>query len=412
MRRVVRLSAWRPGGFGHLLIAMLPSWLSWSASLAVVGWLAFAATKAPGIVGLVFAVRLAPLVLLGVPVGTLSDRFGRIRILQTSNLASAAMFVTLVVLVARMTPSIAVLLSVSIGLGLADAGRMVCGNNLVFEFAGELGPTRAFALSNFVAAIGQVAGGAIAGVVLSTAGPAFAAGIVAAGNAATALLLIGIRDRHRSGPVEFPSFAAGLRDGLALLQRVPTVGLLIAVALVVEMFAFSCVTLDPVFAGQVFLVGPAGLGLIIAARSVGRLAGSGALAIVRPRRSVGRTLSLAVLGFGLALAAYSQAPGLVVALPLVLGAGIASVLVDALVLSALQASVDPESRGRAAGLWVLMIGLQPIGVLEVGFVAQIAGARFSQGLNGAIVLAFGVVLLATSVGRRLKEIETIRQPVA
>ena len=168
---MVRLSAWRRGAFGHLLIAMLPSWLSWSASLAVIGWLAFAATKAPGIVGLVFAVRLAPLVLLGVPVGTLSDRFGRVRILQASNLVSAAIFLGLAVLVMWMTPSIVVLLSVSIGLGLADAGRMVCGNNLVFEFAGELGPTRAFALSNFVAAIGQIAGGAIAGVALSTAGP-------------------------------------------------------------------------------------------------------------------------------------------------------------------------------------------------------------------------------------------------
>lgn len=399
----------RRAGLGYLLVAMLPSWLAWSASVAVIGWLAYAATRAPGVVGLVFALRLAPLVLLGVPVGTLSDRFGRIRILQASNVVAAAIFLWLAVLGMSMTPSIAVLLSASIGLGVADAGRMVCGNNLVFEFAGQLGPTRAFALSNFVGAIGQIAGGAIAGVALSSAGPSLAAAIVASGSAASALLLIAIGDVHKSGSVQFPSFTGALRDGLALLRRVPTVGLLIAVALVVEMFAFSCVALDPVFAGKVFLVGPVGLGLIIAGRSFGRLAGSGALAVVPPRRSVGRTLAIAVLGFGLALAAYSQAPGLVVALPLVVAAGVASVLVDALVLAALQASVDAASRGRAAGLWVLMIGLQPIGVLEVGFVAQVAGARFAQGLNGALVVAFGVLLLATSVGKRLQDIVTIGQ---
>jgi MFS family permease len=403
--------AGRLGGFGHLQLATLPSWLAWSGSLAVIGWLAFAATKAPGVVGLVFALRLAPLVVLGVPVGTLSDRFGRVRILQASNLLSAAIFFGLAVLAMSRTPSLAVLFSVSIGLGLADAGRMVCGNNLVFEFAGKLGPTTAFALSSFVGAIGQIAGGAIAGFALTSTGPTLAAAIVASASAATALLLTGITDRHISSPTEFPSFTAGLREGLALLRRVPTVGLLIAVALVVEMFAFSCVALDPVFAGQIFLAGPAGLGLIIAARSLGRLAGSGALAVVRPRRSLGRTLAVSVLGFGVALAAYSQARGLVVALPLVLGAGIAGVLVDALVLAALQASVDAGSRGRVAGLWVLMIGLQPIGVLEVGFVAQIAGARFAQGLNGAMVAAFGILLLATSVGRRLKDIVTIAKPV-
>ena len=390
---------------------MLPSWLAWSASVAVIGWLAFAATKSPGIVGLVFALRLVPLVLLGVPMGTLSDRFGRLRILQASNYVAAAIFFGLAVLAISRTPPLGVLLFVSIGLGVADAGRMVCGNNLVFELAGGLGPTKAFALSSFVGAIGQIAGGAIAGVALSSTGPSLAAAVVASGSAATALLLTGISDRHRAGPMESPSFTVALREGVALMRRVPAVGLLIAVGLVVEMFAFSCAALDPVFAAQVFLVGPAGLGLIIAARSLGRLAGSGALAVVRSRRSLGRTLTFAVLGFGLALTAYSQAPSLVVALPLVLGAGIASVLVDALILAALQASVDAASRGRAAGLWVLMIGLQPVGVLEVAFVAQIAGARFAQGLNGAMVAAFGMILLATSIGRRLKAIGTIGQPV-
>lgn len=401
----------RLGGFGHLMLATLPSSLAWSGSLAVIGWLAFAATKAPGIVGLVFALRLAPLALVGVPIGTLSDRFGRVRILQGSNLFSAVIFFGLAVLARSGAPSLAVLFSVSIALGLADAGRMVCGNNLVFELAGELGPTTAFAISNFVGAIGQIAGGAIAGFALTSTGPSLAAAVVASASAAGALLLIGIRDRHTPGSIEVSSFTAGLREGLALLRRVPTVGLLIAVALVVEMFAFSCAALDPVFAGQVFLVGPAGLGLIIAARSLGRMAGSGALAVVRPRRSLGRTLAVSVFGFGVALAAYSQARGLAVALPLVIGAGIASVLVDALILAALQTSVDAGSRGRVAGLWVLIIGLQPIGVLEVGFLAQIAGARFAQGLNGAMVAAFGILLLATSVGRRLKDIVTIEQAV-
>lgn len=403
---------WSRGGLAHLLTAMLPSWLAWSASLAVLGWLAFAATKAPGIVGLVFALRLAPLVLLGVPVGILSDRFGRVRLLQIANLLAAAIFVALAVIAVSRTPSILVLFLVSIGLGVADAGRMVSGNNLVFELAGELGPIRAFAASNFVGALGTMTGGALGGVALSSAGAPLAAAIVAVGSTATALLLFGVRDGHASRSPALVSFSGALREGLAMLRRVPTVGLLIVVALVVEMFAFSCVALDPVFAGQVFFAGPVGLGLILAARSLGRVVGAGALAVVHPHRSVGRTLVVAVLGFGVALAAYSQAPNLAVGLPLVLGAGIASVLVDALVLPALQGSVDAASRGRAAGLWVLMIGFQPIGVLEVGFVAQIAGARFAQGLNGVLVAAFGIVLLATSVGRRLKGIETIGQPVA
>ena len=387
---------------------MLPSWLAWSASIVVIGWLAFAAAGSPGFVGLVFAIRLAPLVLLGVPVGTLSDRFGRVRILRAANILAASIFCGLALLATWTTPSIAILVSFSVGLGLADAGRMVCGNNLVFELADELGPTRAFALSNFVGAIGQIAGGAIAGLAITVGGPGLAAGVVAAGSAVSALLLVGIKDRHTPGAAVLPPFMAALRDGLGLLRSVPTVGLMIAVAMVVEMFAFSCVALDPVFAGKIFMVGAAGLGTITAARSFGRLAGSGALAVIRPGRSVGRVLAVAVLAFGVAIAAYSQAPGLRVALPLVVAAGAAGVLVDALVLATLQASVDSQSRGRAAGLWVLMIGFQPVGVLEVALVAEVTGARVAQGLNGALVVVFGVLLLTTAVGARLRNIESVR----
>lgn len=398
--------AWLRGGLGRVLAAMLPSWFAWAGSVAVLGWLAFAATGAPGAVGLIFAVRLAPLVVVGLPVGTLADRFGRVRLLQISNLFSAATMFGLALLAISHTPGMYLLLGVAILLGLADAGRLVCGNNLVFEFAGELGPIRAFAASNFAGAIGQIAGGAIAGLAISAMGPAFAAAIVGAGSAASSLLLFGIKDRHSLPPSELTSFPRAVRDGVALLRRIPTVGLLIAVALVVEMFAFSSPALDPVFAGQVFLVGPTGLGLILAARGLGRMVGSAGLAAMRPRRLLGRTLTIAVIGFGLALAAYAAAPSMLVALPLVMGAGIASVLVDALVLASLQASVEAASRGRAAGLWVLMIGFQPIGVLEVGLVAQVAGARFAQGLNAALVIAFGLLLLATALGRRLQNVET------
>lgn len=221
--------------------------------------------------------------------------------------------------------------------------------------------------------------------------------------------MIGTSDLPVSRPEAPPSFAAAVGAGISMLRRVPTVGVLIGVALAVELFAFSCVALDPVFAGKVFLAGPAGLGLILAARAIGRLTGSGILALAPHRRSLGRVLARAVLGFGLALIAYALAPRLLIAAPIVLGVGIASVVVDALLLTALQAGVEAGSRGCVAGLWVVIVGLQPIGVLEVGLVAQVAGARFAQVLNGMIVAAFGLLLLGTALGRRIRDIETVSQ---
>src|SRR5579872_3754352 len=397
----------RRGGLLHALVALLPAWFAWAGSVAVIGWLVFLATKSPSVVGVAFAVRMAPLVLAGLPIGTLSDRLGRILVLKVANLGIAAIFGSLAVLAITGHLAVALLIVAAAVLGLFDAGRMVCGNNLVFELSGELGPTRAIAASNFGGAIGQIVGSAAAGAALSSAGPATACALVAAASLVSATLLFGLPEPAISTHERGAPFAAAVREGLALLHRVPAVGLLIAAACVVEMFAFSCMALDPTFAGQVFMAGPSGLGWILASRALGRLVGASALVLFPARRTVGRALVLSVIGFGLALFIYALAPALLLALPFIFIVGITGLVIDALVLAAVQAGVHPTVRGRAAGLWVLMIGLQPIGVLEVGAVAQLAGARWAQGINASIVFVFGMALLFTAFGRRISDMETV-----
>ena len=402
----------RRGGLLHALVALLPAWFAWAGSVAVIGWLVFVATRSPAVVGVAFAVRMAPLVLAGLPIGTLSDRLGRILVLQIANLGAAAIFACLGLLAASGLLRVEFVIVAGAALGFFDAGRMVCGNNLMFELAGDLGPTKAIAASNFAGAIGQIAGSAAAGAALNFAGAPTACAAVAAGSMASAALLFGLPDdanaRHERGT----PFAAAVRAGLALLHRVPVVGLLIAAACVVEMFAFSCMALDPSFAGQVFMAGPVGLGLLLASRALGRLVGAAGLVLLPARRAVGRALALSVIGFGLALLIYAVAPVLALALPFIFIVGVTSLVIDALVLTAVQAGVHATVRGRAAGLWVLMIGLQPIGVLEVGLVAQLAGVRWAQGVNSSIVILFGMAMLFTALGRRISYMETVSSSVS
>jgi hypothetical protein len=187
------------------------------------------------------------------------------------------------------------------------------------------------------------------------------------------------------------------------------IGLLIAIALVVEVFAFSGMALDPVFAGAVFAVGPLGLGAILTARAVGRISGAGVLALVGPRAEIGRWLAAAVALFGAGLVGFALAPAFDAALALVWVAGVAGVVVDVLEQTALQAGVSAASRGRATGLWVLTVGVGPLGVLEVGVVAQLLGARLAQASNGLLVAIFGLLLLG-KLGRRVRSIATASPP--
>lgn len=81
------------------------------------------------------------------------------------------------------------------------------------------------------------------------------------------------------------------------------------------------------------------------------------------------------------------------------GAGAAAAILDVAEQTGIQASVDPGVRGRAAGLWVLAVGLGPLGVLEVGGLAEVVGPRATEGVNGGVVALFGLLLVATLIRR-------------
>ena len=357
--------------------------------------------------GLALVMRIIPLGLAGVPAGALSDRVGPLRLLGAGNAIGAITSLVLACAALTTVPPLAALLLLSAGYGVGDAARMVGGQNLAYSLSGRFGAMRAIAMANLVSGVGQVLGGVLAGVTLATVGAAGTAATVGAAYAAGGLSLARLPHLRRVDSAPSASLLYGIREGLRLLRDVPALRLLITVALVVEVFGFSGMALDSIFAGAVFAAGPGGLGAILAARAVGRICGAGVLTLFRPRAEIGRWLAVAAVLFGAGLVGYAFAPALPAALMLMWVTGIAAVLVDALEQTAVQASVKPALRGAASGLWVLTVGLGPIGVLEVGVVAQLLGARLAQAANGVVVLVFGALLLG-ALGRRLLSAGTVR----
>jgi MFS family permease len=395
----------RSVGLAPVLASVLPSWIGWTGSQALLGWLVFSATSSAALVSLAFTLRLAALALSGVPVGALSDRAGRIPVLVGSNAAAAGISLILALAASMDSPPLWMLLLASAGYGLADSARLVSGANLVFDRSGDFGATRALAIGNSIAAFGQVLGGVIAGFTLSNLGSSATAAFVGLAFASSCISFASLRAGPSVRSKEARTLRSDVRDGLRLMRQVSSVRVLMSVAVLVEVFAFSGMALDPVFAGSVFEVGAAGLGAILAARAMGRLAGAVVLALLPRRAAIGSWLAISVSVFGAGLVGYAFAPELPAALGLVWLTGFAAVLVDTLVQTSLQAGVREAARGRAAGLWVLTFGLGPVGVLEIGYAAQFFGARSAQALNGFVVLIFGLLLLGT-IGRRVRSIAT------
>ena len=76
-------------------------------------------------------------------------------------------------------------------------------------------------------------------------------------------------------------------------------------------------------------------------------------------------------------------------------------LSDLLSQSLVQSAVPNDLRGRAMGSWLLAIGLGPVGHLQIGALAALAGVTTALVTNGLllVLMAAGTLLGAKSIRR-------------
>jgi predicted MFS family arabinose efflux permease len=151
----------------------------------------------------------------------------------------------------------------------------------------------------------------------------------------------------------------------------------------------------PVFARDVFGVGPEGLGLLLTMPAVGTIVGAILLSLAAPKQTLrwllltGVVLGVSLTAFGLT---HSFWPALA-ALAVVGGAGSASAT---LANTLLQQVVDERVRGRVMSFFMAATwGSWRLGALPAGLVAQVWGAPLACVLSGVLLLA----ALAPSVSR-------------
>ena len=152
--------------------------------------------------------------------------------------------------------------------------------------------------------------------------------------------------------------------------------------------------LTPVFAREVYGVGPGLLGLLSGMDGLGALTASIVLASAMGLKRLGLVFvggSLLVTG---TIVVFSQVPWYLMAMPLLIvaGVGIGGFASMQTTLSVLHAS--PAMRGRAMGAVALGIGALPLGMALVGALAEAFGAPMALGMTASLgfvlILAVGV----------------------
>jgi MFS family permease len=247
---------------------------------------------------------------------------------------------------------------------------------------------------------GEIAGPAIAGVIVAGAGPGWAFLADAATFAASAACLVNLRLPRRLPRESATSFARDLRDGWKAFRSRTWVWAAVAIISVHNLIWGAWSALGPVVARE-RLGGAAAWGTVLAVLGIGALLGGIAAVHVDPRRPLA---VFAVTGtvFAVPLACLAAGAPVPVLAGGALLAGAAMMFGNAVWESALQRHVPASEISRVSAYdWFGSMAFSPFGLAMWGPIAAATGISRALWIATAAWLVTSAVLLAVPEIRRL-----------
>jgi MFS family permease len=344
-------------------------------------------------VGLIGLAALGPLLLGSLTAGAIADAFDRRRLLIVSQLASVAGCLILALMTAAGPPPLGLLYVMAALLAFASSIESPVRNAVIPSLVGLERVPAASALNQIVDQTSQIAGPALAGVLLAAFGIAttYTCGVVGFGLGV--VVALGLPSLRPIGHVTAPGWAA-LTEGLSFARSQPALLGTFVVDLNAMVFGMPR-ALFPALAAGTFAVGPRGLGLLYAAPAAGALLAALSSGWIGHVRRQGKAVMASVVAWGLAIAVFGLVPGDLFWLALVLlaVAGAADV-VSAVFRNTIMQQVAPDQlRGRMAALHIAVVTSGPrLGDAESGLVASATSVSFSV-VSGGVICIAGVALM-------------------
>jgi MFS family permease len=332
-------------------------------------------TGSPLQVQLVGTFFFLPMFVGGILAGVVSDRFDRRRTMlrQLVVLAPLAVAMGLVSGGGRLEVWMVYLFMLAVGIG--GVIDMTSRRALVIDVVGIGLATNAVALEAFALSSGSMLGTLAGGAILRWVGPGQTYFLIAALYLVSALLLRRVQPPARDAPTgPAPGLADLLADfveGVRMLRTERPLASLLGVTVLMNFCFFSYTPLVAVFARRLevdaFLAG-----MLAAAGGLGMMAGSLAVARLRPQRR-GLLYLGSTLGAMLVLNAFGHAPNYVLAFAALTAANLVAGGFASTQGSIAMSVVSERVRGRAMGLVSMAIGALPFGMFVLGLLAQRLG---------------------------------------
>jgi MFS family permease len=378
-------------------------------------WQIYQLTNSPLAIGLLGLARALPqmgLLLFG---GLLADAFDRRRLLMVVQLLQLCVsaFLAVLTVVGAITPgallAAAALFAVCTGLG--NPSRQAFVPNLVPRE--DLGS--ALAVNNTAGKLANVAGPAAGGVALAAAGATLCYTVDAVSWLAMLAALVMIRTRRPSNMGRPRIAFSALSEGLSFLRGQPVLLAMLALDFGASFFGGPNALL-PIYARDLYHVGPQGLGILFGASSAGSFLAAAGLSVLGQPRDVGRWVLVGLTAYGLCAMAFAFSPrfplGFAIGVVMLACMGCGDTF-NAVIRTTVNQTLTPdELRGRVSSVSnIFTSGGPQLSQVESGVTAAWWGAEGAAFVGGLMTLMF-VAAVAFTPGLWRFRLDRSTEPLA
>jgi MFS transporter, ENTS family, enterobactin (siderophore) exporter len=354
-------------------------------------WQVYTLTHSPLAVGLLSLTSSIGMLVSLLAGGVLADRHDRRTMLLVTALPQALLAGALLANSLLRHPAVWAIYVIMLGIGLLAGIGAPASTSATPALVGPTRLSAAAALNGMGGQLGNLAGPALAGLLIAGPGLATCYAVDAACFVAFAVTLLFVRPLPPTVRIQRPGFRS-LAEGFRHVRHDRVLGGMLLIDTSAMLFGMPA-GLFPALASKHFHGGSATFGLLTAAPGAGAIVGAASSGWTGRVRRPG----LVVIGAGLVWGAAIVGFGLTRSLPLALAflalAGGGDMISEILRNALLQIYAPDRLRGRLSGLYLAQVNTAPaLGNTEAGIVAQLFSLTASV-VSGGLACVGGALLL-------------------
>ena len=379
------ISLWRHPAFINYLYVRVAASVALQIQVVAVGWQMYALTGSPFRLGLIGLVQFIPAICLFPFTGHVADRFDRRWVTFLAEIAEAAAVAVLAIasFAGHLTPNLLLAMAFVVGTGRAFEQPSV--QTVLPNIVSAKVLPNAVAASTSGSQTAVVAGPALGGILVALS-PTIVFTVCAVIWVTAGLAMIAVK-MQRTATTRPLLDLTTLFSGVVFIARHKVVLGAILLDMLAVLFG-SVMALLPIFARDIFVIGPLGFGVLRAAPAVGAITTGLVLARWPVSDRVGRMMFITVTIFGIGTILLGLAPNFIFAIAAMAVIGASDTISVVIRQTMVQLRTPDDMRGRVYAVnSMAIITSNQLGDFRAGAAAAYFGTIPSVLIGGLCILA-------------------------